>query len=64
GYREGIDDLRYVTTLEKLIARVKKTGEKKKEAAEAEKYLENIDVEYGNLDEIRTGIIQHILKLK
>jgi hypothetical protein len=65
GYREGIDDIRYITTLEKAIKEAKHSGDKKKAeiASEAEKYLADVDVKYGDLDEIRAGIIEWILKL-
>ncbi len=41
--REGIDDLRYVSTLEKLIAAAKKSGKAKAEAAAAETYLKKLE---------------------
>lgn len=65
GYREGVDDIRYATTLRLKIEEAKKSGDKKlKEVAfVAEKYLETCDVEIGNLDTIRLGIINYILKL-
>jgi len=63
GYREGIDDVRYITTLEEAIKEAKKTGKKRNEVEEAERFLEQIDVEYGDLEAIRCQIIEHILKL-
>ncbi|MCX7706184.1 MAG: DUF4091 domain-containing protein [bacterium] len=41
GYREGIDDLRYIATLEKLIEKAKKTGRKKNEVIATKRYLES-----------------------
>ena len=41
--REGLDDLKYVVTLENLVARAKKTGKAKAEAAEAEKLLKALE---------------------
>jgi len=65
GFREGIDDIKYATTLKLEIKRVKEQGSprKKKIAEEAEKYLANLDVN-GNLDIIRSKIITYLLKLK
>lgn len=63
GYREGVDDVRYAVMLENLIAQAKQTGKKQAEAAAAEKYLDSFDTEYGDLDQIRSEIIGHILKL-
>ncbi|MCX7705018.1 MAG: hypothetical protein N2115_02005, partial [bacterium] len=64
GFREAVDDVRYITTLEKLVAQAKKSGKKQKEVTAAEKYLKSIDAKYGNLDEIRNNVIEHILKLR
>lgn len=66
GYREGVDDVRYLTTLIQAIEKVKETGsaKAKKVAAEAEKYLETLDVESRDLDTVRVEIIGYILKLK
>jgi hypothetical protein len=65
GYREGIDDVRYVTTLQQAIEKAKKSGDKVRAAIaeEAEKYLDAVDVDYGNLEEIRAGVVKHILAL-
>ena len=61
GYREGIDDVRYVTTLTKAIEMAKKS--RSKTAIEAEKYLEQVDVYTADLDEIRSQMIQYLVKL-
>ncbi|MFH2069065.1 MAG: hypothetical protein ABII89_06360, partial [Candidatus Omnitrophota bacterium] len=63
GYREGIDDIRYGTTLKLLIAQ-KKGGPKNREALEAEDYLKNLNALYKNPDRIRLEIIDYILKLR
>jgi len=65
GYREGIDDIRYATTLRLKIEEAKKSGDKKlkETASEAEKYLKTCDVERGNLDTIRLKIINYILTI-
>jgi len=63
GYREGIDDVRYITTLEEAIKEAKKTGKKRNEVEEAERFLENIDADNDDLDLIRVEITRHIQKL-
>ncbi|MDD5596907.1 MAG: hypothetical protein PHV82_03115 [Victivallaceae bacterium] len=69
GYREAADDVRYVTTLEKMIEKTKKSDvENSKALLEAEKYLKKLksgnDIETKNLDDIRSGVINQILKLQ
>lgn len=66
GYREAIDDVRYVTTLSKEIDKVRKSEDRKIMGivAEAEKYLETLDVESRDLDTIRLEVIKYILKLR
>jgi hypothetical protein len=69
GYREGIDDLRYATTLEEAIKTAKKSNnaETQKNAAYAEEYLKELkttDLSSRNLNVIRMEIIDLILKLK
>jgi hypothetical protein len=65
GYREGIDDVRYVTTLQQAIAKAKNSPDKARAsyAAEAERYLDEVDVNYGNLDDIRSRVVKYILLL-
>jgi hypothetical protein len=65
GYREGVDDVRYVTTLQQAIAEAKNSADKARVAIanEAERYLDRVDVHYGNLDEIRARMVEFILAL-
>ena len=66
GYREGIDDIRYATTLRLEIEKARHSGDRQLEdaALAAETYLETCDVERrGNLDAIRLEIINHIMHL-
>jgi len=65
GYREGVDDVRYVTTLEKAIETAKRSGDegRKASAAAAERYLRDLDVETRELETIRLEIIEHLLAL-
>jgi len=66
GYREGVDDVRYVTTLQNEIEKAKKSENPKKreEAGRAGKYLDDLDVENRNLDTIRLEVIKYILSLQ
>lgn len=65
GYREGIDDVRYVTTLTAAIEKARAGGDahRKNTALEAERYLEELDVEQRDLDAVRQEIIGYLLKL-
>lgn len=65
GFREGVDDVRYATTLRLEIEKAKKGQDKRKRelALEAERYLDEFDVT-GDLDKIRQEIIAGILKLR
>ena len=66
GYREGVDDVRYVTTLQDAIERAKRSEkpEKRERAARADAYLANLQVENRNLDTIRLEVIKQILDLQ
>ena len=65
GFREGVDDVRYVTTLEKGIAAAKACGNKAaaKLAAESEMWLGKLDIE-GDLQALRLDMAQRIIRLK
>ena len=69
GYREGVDDVRYVTTLQKAIDAAKKSGHSAagKSADAAQGFLRRLKTEQtidtGNLDSVRREIIAHILGL-
>ncbi|MDD2710618.1 MAG: hypothetical protein PHV34_21775 [Verrucomicrobiae bacterium] len=69
GYREGVDDVRYLTTLLREIETAKANGSAKQKnaAANAEKYLlklKGTNLEEENLDEIRAEMVKLILSLK
>ena len=66
GYREGVDDVRYVTTLEGAIRKAEASGKPDEVAAasRAKRYLADLDVESRNLDTIRLEIVEHLLKLR
>ncbi|MFH1920875.1 MAG: hypothetical protein ABIP48_13480, partial [Planctomycetota bacterium] len=60
GYREGVDDTRYLAT---LLEAIRSAAPKKKPLAEAaQKWLDELDVS-GDLDAIRASLIDWILKL-
>lgn len=62
GYREGIDDLRYLATLRKAIRNAAEAGlSKQAEAAEA--FIEALDVEKADLNTVRNEMIGWILEL-
>jgi hypothetical protein len=62
GYREGIDDLRYLATLRKAVAKAEKSGAKK-QANAARAFIEKVNVKKGNLCDIRNEMIGWIMKL-
>ena len=63
GYREGIDDLRYLGTLRNAIAAAQKAGgAQAKLAAQAQAFLDGMDVT-GDLYAIREQMIDWTLKL-
>ncbi len=65
GYKEAVDDVRYVTTLQRFIKNVKSSGnmQKREIARRAEKYLKTIHPLTSNLDEVRTRMTNYILQL-
>ena len=69
GYREGVDDVRYVTTLQEAVKGAKGSGNPEREGAiaSARDYLSKLkagtDIETGDLDAIRGEIIGHMLEL-
>ena len=62
GYREGIDDLRYLATLRKAIALAEKSGAAK-QAGAARAFIENMDIEKAELVALRNEMIGWILEL-
>ncbi|UVT21027.1 MAG: hypothetical protein H8K03_03675 [Nitrospira sp.] len=62
GFREGIDDVRYVTTLEDILEALPKPYTPS--ALEALQYLEDLRGDLpSNLGEVRSAIAHHILRL-
>jgi hypothetical protein len=64
GFREGVDDVRYLTTILQSIDAAKNSDEQSKQqmAKEAEEWLANLDIS-GDLHQIRWQMAQWILKL-
>ncbi len=63
GYREGIDDIKYITTLRQKINAAKAAG---KDASAAEAYVSSLassDLKSKDLNQVRAEIIGHILSL-
>jgi hypothetical protein len=69
GYREGVDDVRYVTTLEHAVAKARESGHRTlvQKADAAGKFLKSLKsgnvVETKNLDVVREQIVEQILNL-
>lgn len=61
GFREGVDDVRYATTLERAIDDA--PDAKAEVAAQAKAWLDDLDPS-GNLDELRAGMVAWIEKLE
>jgi len=65
GYREGYDDLRYLSTLENLIEKAQeREGPAAERARTVQLWLRRIDPNTTPLDEIRAGFIERILALR
>ncbi len=64
GHREGIDDIRYLTTLMDTLARARGRFPGNSLIRETENWLSNIDVFEGNLDAIRQEMALRIIALQ
>lgn len=62
GYREAVDDVRYIATLQKAIEKARKVKARSALAAEAEKWMNDIDPS-GDLDAIRKTAADWIVRL-
>jgi hypothetical protein len=69
GYREGVDDIRYVTTLRKAIedGKASPLAEARKAALAADSYLQGLKtgdaIDTGSVEAIRLEVIDHLLRL-
>ena len=64
GFREGVDDVRYLTTLQNTISLAKKQG---MDTSEAENWLANLkssDLRSQDLDSVRSQIINYTISLQ
>jgi len=66
GYREGIDDIRYLCKLREEIKRAEISQDPlaKQAAEDARKYITDLDVEETELSLVRMEAIEHILKIQ
>ncbi|NUQ63303.1 MAG: hypothetical protein HUU20_12560 [Pirellulales bacterium] len=62
GFREGVDDVRYLSTLLERVAKAKADPAKRQPVEETTAWLETLDVA-GDLDLLRTKIVERILSL-
>ncbi len=62
GFREGVDDVRYATTLEKAIAQA--APKKPALAQQAQAWLKSTDLSAGDLDQTRAQMVDWIVKLR
>lgn len=62
GFREAVDDVRYVTTLSRAIEEAKR--DRRKLAMQASDWLESVDPTIANLDEVRAKMAEWIVKLR
>jgi len=61
GFREGVDDVRYLSTLLEAIRKARRSYSPL--AVEAERWLEELDPT-GDLDKVRSDMVEWILKLR
>lgn len=62
GFREGVDDVRYVTTLEDMLGAIPVT--QTPATVEASRYLESLRAALpSNLQEVRSKLVYHILQV-
>jgi hypothetical protein len=64
GFREGVDDVRYITTLEKMLKATRRIPSLNTYVQETERWLKNLDVKGESLPDIRREIVERIMKLK
>ncbi|MFA7186486.1 MAG: hypothetical protein WC082_16410, partial [Victivallales bacterium] len=64
--REGIKDVKYASALQQLVLKYKNSENKRKRvtALKAEKFLNDMDAGYGDLNSIREKIIELIMELR
>ncbi|NLY00313.1 MAG: hypothetical protein GXY83_29805 [Rhodopirellula sp.] len=60
GFREGVDDVRYLGTLLAQLAKSRKDPARERLAGEAQSWLESMDVA-GDLDELRSKMVEWLV---
>ena len=63
GFREGVDDVRYVATLTEVTQRARKNRRLRQLAEEAARWFSQIDPS-GDLDEVRHEVVGWLLRLR
>lgn len=63
GFREGVDDVRYVTLLQNLLGEAEERSAHNEEAREVRAWLADLDLGQ-DLDEVRADLCQKILQLR
>ncbi len=63
GFREGVDDVRYVTLLQNLLDEAEQTGVATEKVAGIRIWLKDLDID-GDLQQIRGELCQKILQLR
>ncbi len=62
GYREGIDDLRYLATLRKAIEKAENAGASK-QATDARAFIATLDVKKADLSDVRNDMVGWTLEI-
>ena len=60
AFREGVDDVRYLTTLLAGIEQAEVDRSKRRAVRRARRWLDEFDDVHGNLDVIRATMVRHI----
>jgi len=63
GFREGVDDVRYIATLAQTVQRARKDTKRRQIAEQASKWLASLDPS-DDLDKLRTEAIEWLLRLE
>lgn len=63
GYREGVDDVRYLTTLMHALDRAKGIYPKSATVQQTDEWIKNLDASTGDLDSVRQEMARRIVAL-
>ena len=64
GFREGVDDVKYLTTLINVVQAAKNAGANVEKVEKVETWIRSIDYANADLDEVRAEIVRNILTLR